>query len=120
MEPWKIWKPQIVRELESKGIRASCPFVAKLMRERDLRSINMKSKIPLMGGSLFLESLFSAQTGNVGINTNSITKLRIGSAMLQEIKRKSQPEKLPSVYCSEEIREMEKFINKTKCVNKRN
>ena len=31
--------PRIVRELESKGIRASRPFVAKLMREGELRSI---------------------------------------------------------------------------------
>jgi hypothetical protein len=29
--------PRIVRELESKGIRASRPFVAKLMRERGLK-----------------------------------------------------------------------------------
>jgi len=34
--------PQIARELESKGIRASRPFVAKLMRERGLRSIVKK------------------------------------------------------------------------------
>jgi transposase InsO family protein len=34
--------PRIVRELESKGIRASRPFVAKLMRERGLRSIVKK------------------------------------------------------------------------------
>ncbi|AZA53973.1 IS3 family transposase [Chryseobacterium sp. G0201] len=32
----------IVRELESKEIRASRPFVAKLMRELDLRSIVKK------------------------------------------------------------------------------
>jgi transposase InsO family protein len=42
LEPWQIWKPRIVRELESKGIRASRPFVAKLMRERGLRSIVKK------------------------------------------------------------------------------
>ncbi|WP_165585128.1 IS3 family transposase [Chryseobacterium sp. FH2] len=35
--------PRIVRELESKGIKASRPFVAKLMRERGLRSIVKKS-----------------------------------------------------------------------------
>lgn len=34
--------PRIVRELESKGIRASRPFVAKLMREGELRSIVKK------------------------------------------------------------------------------
>lgn len=34
--------PRIVRELESKGIRASRAFVAKLMRERGLRSIVKK------------------------------------------------------------------------------
>ncbi|WP_426480520.1 IS3 family transposase [Chryseobacterium sp. R2ACT005] len=34
--------PKIVRELESKGIRASRSFVAKLMRERGLRSIVKK------------------------------------------------------------------------------
>lgn len=34
--------PQITRELEAKGMRASRPFVAKLMRERDLRSIVKK------------------------------------------------------------------------------
>ena len=42
LEPWQIWKPRIVRELESKGIRASRPFVAKLMTERGLRSIVKK------------------------------------------------------------------------------
>lgn len=34
--------PRIVRELESKGIIVSRPFVAKLMRERGLRSIVKK------------------------------------------------------------------------------
>ena len=34
--------PRITRELEAKGMRASRPFVAKLMRERDLRSIVKK------------------------------------------------------------------------------
>lgn len=34
--------PRIVRELESKGIKASRPFVAKLMKERGLRSIVKK------------------------------------------------------------------------------
>ena len=34
--------PRIARELEAKGMRASRPFVAKLMRERDLRSIVKK------------------------------------------------------------------------------
>jgi transposase InsO family protein len=34
--------PRIARELEAKGIKASRPFVAKLMRERDLRSIVKK------------------------------------------------------------------------------
>lgn len=34
--------PRIVRELESKGIIASRPFVARLMRERNLRSIVKK------------------------------------------------------------------------------
>ncbi|WP_317040365.1 IS3 family transposase [Chryseobacterium sp. FP211-J200] len=30
---------RITREIEAKGMRASRPFVAKLMRERDLKSI---------------------------------------------------------------------------------
>lgn len=34
--------PRIARELESKGIKASRPFVAKLMRERGLKSIVKK------------------------------------------------------------------------------
>ncbi len=34
--------PRIAGELEAKGIKASRPFVAKLMRERDLRSIVKK------------------------------------------------------------------------------
>lgn len=34
--------PRIARELEAKGMRASRPFVAKLIRERELRSIVKK------------------------------------------------------------------------------
>jgi putative transposase len=34
--------PRVTRELEAKGMRDSRPFVTKLMRERDLRSILKK------------------------------------------------------------------------------
>lgn len=50
---------------------------------------------------------------------NKLTDINL-SVLLREIKRKSQPEKLPSVYSSEEIREMERSINKTKGTGKRN
>lgn len=40
--PGRYGSPPIARELEAKGIKASRPFVAKLMIERDLRSIVKK------------------------------------------------------------------------------